>query len=180
MVGAIVVVAVLALPGPGTSTQSTLTTLTTSSSLISTTYTKSTSTCSLWALPSGFNQTITLKNSTLLYSTQSPPISLQANQSLYLGFNLTNVAQISGEVKTASPITVEIIQNTNGSIFPINSGDRTVFSKTNTTDASFFLPSPISGNIVAGSYAILFQNKGSAQANITAAQSITVVYPNCP
>jgi hypothetical protein len=144
--------------------------------------TASSSSCpGLWPYPPTFNETLVLDNSTLLYpASQTPSISLPAHQSLYLGFSLVNQSGISGSVASSSPIDLSIIANSNGgAVFPMNSNDTTVFSRTNASAVSFILPSPISGDIEPGNYAIIFRNDGGSQANVTVEQGIQMDYRPC-
>jgi hypothetical protein len=135
----------------------------------------------LWPYPSTFNETLVLDNSTLVYpASTTAAIPLPAGQSLYLGFRLVDQAQISGSLASSGPINLSIIANSNGGpVFPMGSNDKTVFSNTNASAISFALPSPISGDIGPGNYAIVFTNNGASQANVTVEQGIQVSYYHC-
>jgi hypothetical protein len=158
-----------------TSTQPTTITISQSSSIYSS------SSCNLWKYPGVFNQTITLENSTILFSLNETTIlSIPAHQALYIGFTLTKQADISGEVKSTSPFNFEILRsNGNASVFPVSSEDVVLIQKTNTTDAAFFLPSGISGTIGAGNYALLFENPVETLTSLSVVHNGTVVYYSC-
>jgi len=172
------------LLSPSRSTQSARSTSTSGQNALSTisSRTAPTSSCpSLWPYPSTFNETLVLDNSTLLYpASQTHTIGLPARQSLYIGFSLVNQAEIVGSVASSSPIDLSVIANTRGgSVFPIGPNDTTVFSKTGASEVAFYLPSPISGSVGPGNYAILLRNSGASQANVTVNQGIQVSYYPC-
>ena len=192
VIGAVIVVGVvILLPAQSPSSQSTQsvhsTTITSnngpsSSSSSRTAVSISTSSCSsLWSYPASFNQTFILENSTLLFPpSQTPTVFLPAHQSLFLGFHLVNQSQISGTITSSSPIDVRVIANFHGGVvFPSNSNDTTIFARTNSSSVLLGLPSPISGSVGLGNYAILFTNNEGVQANLTLVQGISVNYQSC-
>ncbi len=187
VVGALVVSAVYLLPPAQPTQSSTFQSSQATSHLgsiatfVSTTVTTSSSSCPLWKYATQFNWTITIANDTILLSAENnSSILVPPHASIYLGFTLVGVAQISGEVKSDTPINVEVIKSSaNQSIFPVGTNDRILAQETNTTEAKISLPTGISGTIGAGNYALVFVNTGGIQANLNASQSITIVYENC-
>lgn len=132
--------------------------------------------------PSTINETFSISaNAVVWQAGQAPSIFIAPRESVFLGLNITkSPLGILGGLKSDAPINVTIIENQhNGSVFPLSGNDRILFSRANTNLTEFEIPTPISGALTQGEYAILFSNTGNKQANVTVVAPIRIVYPGC-